>query len=434
MKINQSKNTFYIISGLMFLLMLLCNFLTGKYCDDFAYCYSFATKERIDSLFDIFPSIYAHGNIMNGRAVAHFFAQLFLMLPPAIFKIINSGMFVLQIILIYFIAKPEKEHNNLIFMGVFGAVWCFEPAFGQVNLWLDGACNYLWSIVFGLIFIYPFINLFLYDRKIKNKLIKVLFVFTGFIAGAYLENASAAIIFAAILLLILTKFHKKYKLPICSILSAVASITGYATMLMAPGTAKNKAAELTLQTLRVNFMTALEMMNEFRPLLIAFTVLLVIAVAIKADKDKILLSSVFALTSVCANFILTVASYYPERCAFCSAVFLTVAVAILTAQLFKTEYKIPVTAMVWVMLLITSYNLMLGINDIYATEKQRRAGEEYIMLCKSQGITEVELPLIQATTKYSPAYEIKYLDTEDPTTWPNYSMAKFYEITSIIGR
>ena len=59
------------------------------------------------------------------------------------------------------------------------------------------------------------------------------------------------------------------------------------------------------------------------------------------------------------------------------------------------------------------------------------AEQEYEML---QGILDIDLPLVQATTKYSPAYDLKYLDTEDAATWPNHSMSRYYGINSVIGR
>ncbi len=434
MKVNKSKFVFYSLCLLMFLLMLLCNFLTGKYSDDFAYCYSFATKQRITNIFEIFPSICAHGNIMNGRAIAHFFAQLFLLLPPPVFKIINSAVFVLQILLIYTVCKPKDGHNNLLFASIFGAIWCFEPSFGQVNLWLDGSCNYLWSIVAGFIFLLPLINKFMYGKPEKSIINRIFFIIMGFVAGAYLENASASVIFMAVLLICGIKFFKKYKTEPHHIIGVISSVIGYITMMSAPGTAKNKAAEMSLQAIRVNFITALEMLNRFRPLLIVLAVLFVIAVSVKTDINKIILSAIFAAGALCANFILTFASYYPERCAFCVAVLLTAAAAHLVSDLFAGKYNTALTCLMVSLLLITGYNVLIGVNDIYATEKQRIANVEYISECKANGILDIEIPLVSATTRYSPAYDIKYLDTQDASTWPNYSMARYYEINSVTGR
>lgn len=433
MKINKSRSVFFGILLAMFALMLLCNSLTDLLCDDYAYCYSFATKERITSVLDIFPSLYAHGNIMNGRAIAHFFAQLFLFLPSFVFKIVNSAFFVLQIVLIYFISRRKGSHNNLLFISVFGAVWVFQPCFGEVNLWLDGACNYLWSIVAGLVFLKPFVDGFLSDNPQKSIVKRVLFVIAGAIAGGFLENTSFAVMLMAALFMAGIIFIKRRRPQIYLWLSLGLAAVSYYFMMSAPGTAKNKAAEFTLGSLRLNFITALNMFNNFRVLLIVIAVLFTIAVIVKIDRDKIIISAVFAVGALAANFILTFASYYPERCAACIVVFLVASASVLAYELFDTSYKTPIACLMVVLLLITSYNVMVGVDDIYDTYTQTNGNIEYILECKENAILDVTLPLVTAKTKYSAAYALKYLDTQDPLTWPNYRMATYYGLNSIIG-
>ena len=43
------------------------------------------------------------------------------------------------------------------------------------------------------------------------------------------------------------------------------------------------------------------------------------------------------------------------------------------------------------------------------------------------------MPLVEGSTKYSGIYCLRYLDTQDPTTWPNADMAKFYGVRSMLG-
>lgn len=433
MTINKSRKLFFAISAAIFGLMLICNFFTGLYSDDFAYCFSFATKQRITSIADIFPSIYAHGRIMNGRAVAHFFVQLFLLLPLPLFKLVNSAMFLLQILLIYRICTGDK-HNNLLLLGIFTAIWYFEPAFGQVNLWLDGSCNYLWSITVGLIFLMPYINRFLYGKSLKSPAAKVFFVLIGFSAGGYLENASAAVILTALLLIAEIKFIRREKIKLYEVLGFVLSIGGYLFMATAPGTLKNKAAEMSLNALRLNFMTALDMFKTFMPLQLAFVLLLITAIYIKTDKNKILLAVTFAIGALCANFILTAASYYPERCAFCSVVLLVAADAVLVNLLAESKYKLPSVCLIAAVIFVSGYNICVGLNDIYSTNAQLKSAVSYIYECKNAGIADVKLPMIESHTKYSAVHDLKYLDTEDSSTWPNYSMSRYYGINSVIGQ
>lgn len=70
-----------IVFVCIFLLMLYCNIKTPMLIDDYSYLYSFDDWSRIENVFQIFPSMAAHRLSMNGRVVAHFFLQFFLMFP-----------------------------------------------------------------------------------------------------------------------------------------------------------------------------------------------------------------------------------------------------------------------------------------------------------------------------------------------------------------
>lgn len=141
MRINRSNKVAYAIFAGIFLLLFLCNSLSMYVADDFQYMYSYATNERITRFSQIFPSMVVHTQQMNGRFVSHFLAQLFLMLPKFIFNVINSFFFTMLVFIIYKLARIKQE-NNFLLIGIFASVWLLVPEFGQVVLWLDGACNY----------------------------------------------------------------------------------------------------------------------------------------------------------------------------------------------------------------------------------------------------------------------------------------------------
>lgn len=201
--LNKNNKLSYIIFLFVLGIMLLCNFLTPIFADDFSYCFSFYSGKRIDHVFEIIPSLLAHAREMNGRLSAHFFVQFFLMLPKWIFNIVNASMFTLLLFLIYYVAvKIEKECNNVLLITIFGAVWVFTPAFGQVCLWLDGSCNYLWGYVFGFLFIIPYINRFLKNKEIETPTLRFIFVVFSIIVGAYSENTSPAFVCVSVLILL----------------------------------------------------------------------------------------------------------------------------------------------------------------------------------------------------------------------------------------
>ena len=169
-KINTSKHTFRGAMAILFLIMLACNAMVHLFSDDFIFIFNYASFQtgefsRIDGLSSIFESLRAIYQYENGRLVAHFFSQLFLYLPGIIFKILSSAMFVLEIYLMYRLCvRNSSTPNTFFFLVIFGCIWIFQPAFGEAHLWLDGACNYLWCYVFNLLFLFPFLNRYLFNK------------------------------------------------------------------------------------------------------------------------------------------------------------------------------------------------------------------------------------------------------------------------------
>src|SRR5699024_9666161 len=111
--------------------------------------------------------------------------------------------------------------------------------FGQSVLWLSGAVNYLWMIIFTLIFTLAFRKWDLGEKV--NPFLTVIF---GVLAGAASENGGGmAIMFAG--LFIIKWIYEKRKVPLASISSILGAILGLIYQLLSPGNmirSSNKAA------------------------------------------------------------------------------------------------------------------------------------------------------------------------------------------------
>lgn len=416
----------------LFAMILLCNLLTDYCVDDYTYCYSVATKEPITSFFQLFPSMAAHAKLLNGRLVAHFLAQLFLWLPLPIFKVLNTLMLLFEMILIVKIGGKSPKHDLLLIPFTFFSLWLFELAFGQVNFWLDGACNYLWSATAALLFLYPFATRFLSDRVISSKPLRILFIIFGLFVGNFMENSSATVIVMAICLVLLSKFYQKKKIRFEELGAIVAAIIGYICMMIAPAEFQNKVNNLSLGTLRVRFISALEMLSAFPLLLLFFVILLVLAYHMKVDKKRCIFSVLLALGGLCSHFMLIFASYYPERCSAFTVVLFTAAIVTLLRELLETNHQALLHCAMAAVFFFGVYYLLLGLNDIYVTHLNTKANIEAIEDYKADGITDISLPIVTPATKYSALHGLRYL-SEDPNDWPNADMADFYGVTSIVG-
>lgn len=433
-KWNKSKKVAAVIYLCIFVIMLICNLLTPLAVDDFTYLYSFATDDPIRKISDIFPSMASHARTMNGRLSAHFLVQLFVLMPMWVFDVVNALIFCLMIGLIEKISVP-KGRNNLLTAAIFCAVWFFEPAFGQVNLWQDGAVNYLWSVPVGLLYVLPFVNRFLQGKSEKwSKPIAAGFLLFSFFAGSYSETVSAAVIFVAVQLIVLDVLYNKRKISVYNVASVSAAFLGYVSIYLAPAQWMNKSVAMSVKSLFNNIITATERYESFGVLAVIYVVLLVVCICEKTDGKTIWLSLVFVLGSLAANYIMVLAGYYPERSAVGAVVLLIVADGILVVCTAKTErYQAAAVSMLLVLLLVTTPHLLKGVRDVATTWLRISENEAIILESREKGDLDVDLPVFYPATKYSVIYDAKYLDMENPESWPNRAMAKYYGVNSIIG-
>ena len=202
-------------------------------------------------------------------------------------------------------------------------------------------------------------------------------------------------------------------------------------MMTRPAESMKSGAESSLASLGTGFVAALEKYRSLAVLLVVFAVSLVAALWYHARREKIYLAAALVLGSLCANFALSVASYYPERCLAFPAVLLIAADAVLLSELFSGKAKLPVLCAAAVLVLSTLYWGVFGFADITNVHLQVRANESAIAEAAARGESSVTVPYIETLTRYSALYDLKYLDTEDAQSWPNGAMADVLGIGEI---
>ena len=122
--------------------------------DDYQLMFNYTSTKRISSLFDVFSELHHMYFNWGGRVFAHFFAYFFLMFPKWIFNIANSLVYVGNVYLIYLIARGKNKNNYKYLLLIHMIIFLLFPVFGQVFLWLDGSCNYSFTLLVQLFFIY----------------------------------------------------------------------------------------------------------------------------------------------------------------------------------------------------------------------------------------------------------------------------------------
>ena len=91
-----------------------------------------------------------HREITNGRVFTHGLVQLLLIHPKGLFNLLNAGNAVLLLLLF---ARHLEDRRRLPLLAAAAALlFTFQPAFGEVSLWLTGAVNYSWGVSLFLLF------------------------------------------------------------------------------------------------------------------------------------------------------------------------------------------------------------------------------------------------------------------------------------------
>ena len=307
---SRSRLLLILFCLAFFAQMFLCTHWTDLIADDYRYCFSYADDTRIESVAQIFPSMAAHRQSMNGRVVPHFLVQLFLMLPKGIFDAVNALFFVLLIWLLHELAVGRGLPNPVLACALFFALWAFQPDFGQVFLWLTGAVNYLWCGVFSLLWLLPLVKSFR-DDWTPGKALTALYVVFSFPVGAYSENGTVALVAMWLAFALVDWIWFKHRPALWKILALAAMLAGFAYMMSAPAETVNKSAEMTFKVLLSNFAETRRMYLRFWPLLVCFPVFYALAVYRKVDLKTRLLSLVLLFGSLAGQFVLTFAMYSP---------------------------------------------------------------------------------------------------------------------------
>ena len=200
--------------GCLFALMFFLNFRTGMVADDFMFSFSRASWERVTDVPDILRSLAVLRRDVNGRVFSHFFAMLFLLLPKGWFNLVNAAFSTLLFYIIYrYVKTGDGRRDSLLLSFVLGTVWLLLPAFGQVFLWLTGACNYSWTMLVSLVYLLPFWRRYRGQAELPaSKPLRALYLILAFLAGAWSENGALAVLFAAFCFLALSALRER-RLP-----------------------------------------------------------------------------------------------------------------------------------------------------------------------------------------------------------------------------
>ncbi len=233
-RINKSKVFYVLINIIFFTFWFIFTHRTQLASDDFSYQVIFGTGDKVKNIFDVVYSQYRHYFIWSGRSVAHFLDQLYLIYDKIYFDISNAMVFIITCNLIYSLRK-DRELNNSLFLIICLNYWFFGGDVRRGMLWQTGSFNYLWMIMFSLIFIKKYYTIF--DKNITenpNIFSCILFFLFSIIAGWGHEIISPVILLALFLYFIY-KYQNKIKFLNIEVAGFLGYTIGTTFLILAPG-------------------------------------------------------------------------------------------------------------------------------------------------------------------------------------------------------
>ena len=239
-------------------LLFFANFRIPFMMDDDWYSTNLATGEKLCGIKDVIESQWWHYNNWGGRIVTHGLLQLILMrgnlfadIFNTLFTLILAGL----ICRISFLHSSKKEIIAGIFLLAFSGLFAYNPNIKMSMLWEAGSVNYVYSSVWILCFIFPFLRIAEKPDSRNLPLINFWMIPLSLISGWSNENMGPTCFILSVTVIALRiislksagNFSNKNeigneklsgqnkKIPLWMITGAVGSFVGSVLCIIAPG-------------------------------------------------------------------------------------------------------------------------------------------------------------------------------------------------------
>ena len=433
----MKRRLFIGILILFWLVFWVLNVLTPLLSDDYRYAYSFATGERMTHLSQLIPSMAAHYQSFNGRVVVHFFTQLMLMMDKSVFNVLNAGMAVLLLLVLYRLCRGDERHDCWL-LGALGAlVFLFAPIPGQTMLWLDGACNYLWGTTLILWVLVPWRDSMLGEGRAPNGRLLPLWLLACALMGATSENSSPAAV-SLMLLAMGRHIHHKQRPAPWMWLGVGAACAGWLFMALSPGTLQRLSNDGTIAgaslpgELLMNFQTATNMlMNEALVPCCLFLALFTLGCFMGVNRARLFTSACLFACGLVANFSMVAVAFYPTRALMGAMMLLLAACGMLIPDLLRAKAAPAVASAVVCAAFLAALTFMSILPSNYNRFQEFNARAASIAAERDAGNLNITTYHILGNTTYDAFYQNSDI-TDAVDYWPNVYFARYYGLESIV--
>ena len=444
---KHRKTIFYLILVVSFAMIYAYNLLTPYLSDDYAYLIE---VRKAASLWDLVKQQYGEYLSNSGRVIGQFNVRLSLFGSKQIFNVVNSGMFLALLLLIYQNVRRKKKHDIFVLLLTLTFLWKFTVDFGQTMLWICGSCNYLWGSVIILAFFTLYRHFLEREKPATHQWILAIFLFIfGIVAGWCNENTSGGGLLLVLMYSLNFWWAKRkenrkgiYPFMIAGVAGMCLGILG---MIAAPGVRKRSATMSEDQytglvgLLSRTYKTTVSIRELFFALLVIMMILFVFLAVQKKLKtwkeirtnDSVLFFVAFVATAYVLAFIPT-----PQNRAFFGAgVFLMTAciqgiVDVRQDETVISAARYSLVGILCLWLFFTYVENLVNLARIYREENER---VELIRADKAdpEGDGIVVIPRYREAfrTPFSNAHDSDL--TEDKDYWINLFYEIYYDVGNI---
>lgn len=390
------------IFSLLCLLVILASFYkvwqinkeTRLSADDYLYSFKFepgfASAEpaevdyrKITSIEDYIESLQNLYNSLTGRIIPHALLQVFLILPPWLFDLLNT----LAVLLLGYLFSTwivgVRHDLRPAFWLLATMLYYLAVSLGKRNLYYPAfSINYVWTQLIVFVFLIPLRRLLQEDDPISTKIPLALTMFLlGAVAGATNEPAGPAILLGMGFMALLKFLSKSRCYPAWYYSGMAGILLGFAFLYFAPGNSERALYE----TSRVGEIKGIgfnpqNLMPMLRAFVNAFPVLLLglfgiagISVrSLSSDWRSLLFMSLSLLGTI---FVLLLAPFYVPRM---SMLFLGF-VIIISLVLFRLRLSAkPLSLALCILVILPFFVYRLTQDHLWAS----RAEQEYQLFLK----------------------------------------------------
>lgn len=430
---------------LVYLILYAMNQRTGLYLDDFNYSHTiYDIRVRVSSLEQIWLSMKVHYEAMNGRVVLHFLDQLLLMHGRTLFDLLNPLAFCLLGLLIYYHGFGTFRNIRMHWLFfLYFALYFLTPAFGQSFLWATGACNYLYGIVFILLYLIPWRRT-LNQSKQRNLLFDALWCIPscgfGLLVGWTNENLSMALI-AMELGYIVADLVRYRRTSLWKGAGFIGSAAGLICMMTAPGTSSRAALIGGYGSISDWIPRAFDitrrLFSSFWPLFLALILLLSVVMYQCGRRNKnpwqvLWFPAILLVGAGIATYSMSGSPTFPDRVwsgilALCLTVLTGLYARVDLDQKLLRRGSVAVVCVIGVVFCLHLPKTMCILTEVDRAYETR---EKFIQEQIELGNTELIVPPIRTDCRFAVADGFTDL-TGNPDSWPNRIMAIYYGLDAL---